>query len=113
MSAQSQVTEPVVVCPKCQNVIPLTKALTGPIESQVARRLQAQFQTRERDILESHRQQLADVQKKAATKARSEQAVEIAALREQLSDQSESIAQYQRTELELRKRARDLEAKEK
>jgi hypothetical protein len=113
MSAQSQVTEPVVVCPKCQNVIPLTKALTGPIESQVARRLEAQYQAREREILDGFKQQLATEQKKAASKARSDQAVEVAAMKEQLAEQAERIAQHERVELQLRKRTRDLEAKEK
>ncbi len=113
MGTQSQVAEPVVVCPKCKEVIALTKALTGPIELMVARRLEAQYQAREREMLDGFKQQLATEKQMAASKALSGQAVEIAAMKEQLAEQADRIAEHQRAELEFRKQTRDLEAKQK
>ena len=112
METQNHTTEPVVTCPECGHRFPLSKALVGPIEAQVAQRLEAKYEQRERQRADETQRQVADVAARAALKAKAEQATETAALRQEVTEQREAIAKLQTQELEQRKRARDVEARE-
>ena len=59
MHKQIQVAEPVVSCPECGHQFPLSKALAAPIEAQVAQRLEAKFEERERLRKEEVEQRVA------------------------------------------------------
>ncbi len=113
MSAEAQAAEQLVSCPKCGNQFALSKVLTGPIEAQVARRLEAEHQLRERERVEEFRRRLAAAAAKAAEKARADNAAEVAMMKEQLAEQGQRVTQLQEAELTLRKRAWQLEEKAK
>jgi hypothetical protein len=113
MNTPSQVAEPVVVCPKCKQQFPLSKALTGPIEAQVAQRLQAEYDKRERQREQELERRVTEAAAQEAKKAKAQQATELKALRDQVTEQNDAIAKLQAEEVTQRKRARDLEAREK
>jgi hypothetical protein len=113
MNMSSQVAEPVVVCPKCKQQFPLSKALTGPIEAQVAQRLQGEYDKRERQREQDVERRVAEAAAQEAKKAKAQQATEVKALRDQVTEQNEAIAKLQAEEVAQRKRARDIEAREK
>ncbi len=113
MSTQSQATEPVVKCPKCGNQLPLSTALTAPIEAEVTARLAAQYAERERLLQKDLEQRVLQAAAQAAEKAQSDQRVEVATLRAQVVEQQQSITRMEDSELSLRKRTRELETREK
>lgn len=113
METQNHTTEPVVTCPECGHRFPLSQALVGPIEAQVAQRLEAKYEQRERQRAEETQRHVAQAAALAAQKAKADQATETAALRQEVAEQRDAIAKLQAQELEQRKRARDVEAREK
>lgn len=108
----TQAVEPVVACPKCQYRFPLSRALTGPIEAQVAQRLQAEYEERDRRREEEVRRRVVEAAARATEKAKTNQDVELKALREQVTEQHAAIAKLQDAELAHRKRARELQERE-
>jgi len=113
MSAQPQDPGPVVACPGCGHRFPLTQVLVGPIEAKVARRLEAEYETRARQREQEEGRRIADAVAQATKKALAGQAVEVKSLREQVAEQQQALAATQEAELALRKRTRELEAREK
>ncbi len=113
MNTQSNAAEPVVTCPECGHGFALSKALVGPIEAQVVQRLEAKYQQRERQRDEEVQRQITEATARAAERAKAEQAQETTALRQEVTEQRAAIATLQAQELEQRKRARELEAREK
>ena len=109
-------TEQSVACPSCGKKIPLTRALRAEIETSVreqyaetlAKReceLRAQFEEQLRhDLDRAHRDAAAMAEKKSGQ--------ELAALREQLTDQAKELAEARALELAIRKRERDLERRQ-
>jgi hypothetical protein len=113
MITPSQAAEPVVVCPKCNHQFPLSKALTGPIEAQVVQRLQGEYDKRERQREQEVERRVTEATAQETKKAKALQATELKSLRDQVTEQNEAIAKLQAEEVTQRKRARDLEAREK
>jgi hypothetical protein len=113
MNNKSHTTEPVVTCPECGHRFPLSKALVGPIEAQVAQRLEAKYELRERQRDDEAQRRIAEATARAAQKAKAEQATETTTLRQEVTEQREAIARLQAQELEQRKRTRELEGREK
>lgn len=107
------VAEPIVACPRCKHRFPLSKALTGPIEAQVAQRLQSEYEKRERQHEEEVQRRVSEAAARAVEKAKIDQAVELKALREQVTEQRAAISKLQNEELAQRKRARQIEEREK
>jgi hypothetical protein len=112
MSTQLHVQDPVVVCPECKHPFPLTKALTGPIEAQVAQRLEAEYRRRDSQREVELRQRVEKAAAQSAAKANAERESEVGDLRQQVAEQKDQLARHQQEELALRKRARGLEARE-
>jgi hypothetical protein len=112
MSAQLQVQEPVVVCPECGHPFPLTRALTGPIEAQVAQRLEAEYRRRDGEREVELRQRVEKAAAQASAKANADREAELADLRHQVAEQQEKLQRHQQEELALRKRTRELQARE-
>src|SRR5437667_40554 len=109
---ESNATEPTVTCPECGHRFPLSKALVGPIEAQVSQRLEVEYEQRARGREKELEQRLAEAVVQATKKAKTDQAVEVKALREQVAEQQQAITTLQEAELALRKRTREVEARE-
>ena len=112
MNAQLQVEDPVVICPECGHPFPVTTALTGPIEAQIAQRLEDEYRRRDHEREGGFHRRVTAATAEAVAKASSAGQAELAELRQQVAEQGEAIRQHQQEELALRKRARDLEARE-
>jgi hypothetical protein len=101
-----------IACPSCGKKIPLTRALRAEIESSVREQYEASLERRERELRDAFQAELkadlARVQKEAVLAAERKSALEMAAIKEQLSEQSAALEEARRTELEVRKREREL-----
>lgn len=102
-----------MACPKCGHQFPLNEVLVGPIEAQVAQRLEAEYEKRARRSEKEVERRIADAITRATKKALADQSVEVQALREQVAEQHQAITAMQEAELALRKRTREVEAREK
>jgi len=94
-----------ITCPECGNKIPLTRALRADIE----RSLKQQF---EQDLAARERELRASVEAEAAAKVERRLAQELAALQDQVSEQSRALDAARAQELALRKREREVERKQ-
>lgn len=102
-----------IVCPHCKKKILLSKALTGQIEEKLRKDFEADATKREREIEDGYNQKLAAAKRQAEKKAKDSLAVELAALQQQVSEKDEKLGKARQQELDLRKRQRELEDKEK
>jgi hypothetical protein len=102
-----------ISCPSCGKKIPLTRALRAEIESSVKEQYEASLEKRERELRSQFEEQLkedlARVQRDAVKAAEKKAGQELAALREQLNDQSRELDEARKLELAIRKRERELE----
>jgi hypothetical protein len=102
-----------ISCPSCGKKIPLTRALRAEIETAVKEQYAETLEQRERELgLQFDRQlqqALAHAQHEAASSAKKQFAHELAALKEQLNEQSRELDQARRLELAVRKREREVE----
>lgn len=83
-----------IVCPQCGTEFPLSEAITKQIRQEV----QDDFQEK----IEAER-------KRAERKAQDAAAVELADLREQLTEKDDALKHLQQQELDLRKREREMQ----
>jgi hypothetical protein len=130
--------ESTIECPKCHHTFSVTDALSADIEEKISRKYKKAAQVKEAEIekiqegLEKEKQAIAkkqadldklvedklNIQKSALEKKlkeelQSKSKVEIEDLRAHNLEQSKQIEESQRVELELRKKSRALEEKEK
>lgn len=101
-----------ITCPACGKKIPLTRALRADIEDSVRQQFEEDLAAREcqlRAELEAEREHAAI---EATAKAERKLAQDLAALQEQVSEQSRALDEARAQELALRKRERDLERKQ-
>ena len=87
-----------IACPSCGKKIPLTRALRAEIEASVKEEYEKQLG-----------EELQRVRKEAAREAEKKASQELAALKDQIGDQSRELDAARRTELAIRKRDRELE----
>ena len=87
-----------IACPSCGKKIPLTRALRTEIEASV-----------KEDDEKQLGEELQRARKEAARDAEKKASQELAALKDQIGDQSRELDAARRTELGLRKRERELE----
>ena len=125
-----------IKCPKCGTQIPLTEALTGPIEQSIkskyeaeaaekakeldkeklilkqkAKELEAKGQTIEEQVaeqLKTERKEIAEAERK---KILAEQSEQTKALQEELEEKNQKISEANKKELEFLKKQRELEEK--
>jgi len=95
-------SEQIISCPKCGEKIKLTDAITHPIEEGLRR----EFDER---LIEARAQQ----EKRAKKHAEESVTVELKDLRAQLNERSQQLDTARNQELDLRKRQRELEEREK
>ena len=101
-----------IACPSCGKKIPLTRALRAEIESSVREQYAQSLEKREGELRAAFDIELkaeqARVRKEAAVAAEREMAREMAAIKEQLAEQSAQLKEARRMELEIRRREREL-----
>jgi hypothetical protein len=95
-------TETPIVCPKCGHAFVLSEAITAQIRSEVEAQLKAEAKKRTEAAVSA-----------AERRAREEAEAEMTLLREQLAEQQKKTREAQQAELELRKRARALEERQR
>ncbi len=102
-----------ITCPSCGKKIPLTRALRADIEASLKAEFEQTLEHRERTLQRDFARRLdaevERVQKDAARQAEQKQAHQLAALSEQLKDQTKELEDARRLELALRRRERELE----
>jgi hypothetical protein len=98
-----------ISCPSCGKKVPLTRALRAEIETV----LKAEFGARERELRDHYERQLeaerTRVEHDAAQRAEKKLAYQLAALEDQLREQTAALDEARRVELALRKRELALE----
>jgi hypothetical protein len=102
-----------IVCPHCKKKILLSKALTGQIEEKLRKDFAAEATKREREMENGYNQKLAAAKRQAEKKAKDSLAVDLAELRQQVSEKDDQLEKARRQELDLRKRQHELEDREK
>jgi len=107
--------EQAISCPSCGRKIPLTRALRAEIEESIRQRFDETLRERERELGEKYEHRLEEdlqrAEKDAARKAEKKVAQDLAALRDQVKDQTKELEEARRHELSMRKRERELERK--
>jgi hypothetical protein len=102
-----------ITCTGCGKTIPLTRALRADIEESLRRQFEQDLIARERELRERFERTLtADLeraQKDASERAERKVAHDLAALHDQVREQSRVLAEARQQELALRKRQRELE----
>ena len=127
-----------IICPHCENEIPLTDLLTHQISESLRKEMESGLRQKERALAEKNekfkakeealRKQAADVdqlvesqldeklkaiQAAAKVKAAKDSETELKILREELEEKSKKLSSSQETEAKLRKQSRELEEREK
>ena len=98
-----------IACPSCGTAIPLTRALRAEIEASVKREFDEQMASRERELRESFDASIERAKADAARDANRRLARDVAALQEQVKEQSRALEDARAQELALRRRERELE----
>jgi len=127
-----------IICPHCENEIPLTDLLTHQISESLRKEMESGLRQKEKTLAEKNekfkakeealRKQAADVdqlvesqleeklkavQAAANVKAAKDSETELKILREELEEKSKKLSSSQETEAKLRKQSRELEEREK
>lgn len=105
--------EQYITCPHCNKEILLSQALTKQIEESLRKSFENELQTREEELESNFQEQLARERRKAEKSIKDSIAVELASLRQQVSEKDVALENARVQELELRKRQREIEDKEK
>lgn len=98
-----------IACPSCGKKIPLTRTLRAEIEASLKQQFEDELAACERQFEARLEADVERAQKDAARKAERRLAQDVAALKDQLKEQSRELDDARRHELALRKRERDLE----
>ena len=95
-----------ITCPKCGTIIKLSEAISQDIEIAIKSKYEKEIEGR---IKEERKK----IEEKAREEAQETQKIELADLKGQIKTKSERLEKAEQQELELRKRQRELEDKEK
>jgi hypothetical protein len=101
-----------ITCSACGNKIPVTQALRADIEDSLKRQFAQDLAAREGALRAELEAELVRAQREAAEHADRKLAQDLAALEEQLTEQTRELDEARRHELALRKRERELERKQ-
>jgi hypothetical protein len=120
-----------IKCPKCGEIIPVSEALYHQIEERTREEFETEITEQKKSLiakeaeLKQREQSLesqvaarvqesqAGIKKESEKKAREELAVELEALKQQADEKGALLKKSQEAELELRKKTRELEEREK
>jgi len=128
----------IIICPHCENEIPLTEVLTHQIADSLKKEMEKDIRKQE-DQLAKRKDELSakeaflkksesdlddkvqkllqdkeiDLKAKATKQARSDAEAMVKALQEELDEKAKKLSESQQTELALRKKTREIEEREK
>lgn len=102
-----------IMCPKCGNQIELTEAITHQFEEALRRDFDRALQAKDKEFDERLAEESAQLEKQAKERAEESVTVELKDLRAQLDERSQQLDAARKQELDLRKRQRELEEREK
>lgn len=105
--------EQFITCPKCNERIKLTDAIKHPIEEALRREFEVQGKRREKEFDERLVNERAQLELKARKQAEESVTVELRDLKSQLDERSRLLDTARQQELDLRKRQRELEERER
>jgi len=117
-------SEVTIQCPKCGKTIPLSEAVSRQVEeraradleeeeNRLRKEFERQLSAKEHEYQAKLAEQRAELEKRAARQAKDAVAVEVKDLEERVREQERAIEGARKQELALRKRARELEDKER
>ncbi len=117
-------TDQSIVCPHCGKKIPLSEALTHPIEEKLRKELESEIKKKERDhetaieaLKKAHEQKMAAeraaIEKTAKKHAEESVALDFKDVKAQLEEKTKSLEDAQKHELALLKQKRELEERER
>jgi len=98
-------TQETIKCPKCGELIKLSEAISHDIEIAIKTKY-------EKEIEERLKEEKSQIELKVKKEARESVGLELADLKEQLTEKNKKLEEIQRQELDLRKRERQLGEKE-
>jgi len=126
-----------IKCPQCNYEIPVTEVLTRQIRESLKSELESDIQKREQSLVKKNAEivekekllkeseasieekvekllseKAKDIETAAKKKALSDSELELKTLKEELDEKSKKLSDAQKTELELRKKTRELKEKE-
>lgn len=101
-----------ITCSACGNKILLTQAIRADIEKSVRQQFEETLAARERELRESLEADIRRAEQEAAERAQRKLGQDLAALKDQLTEQSRELDDARKQELALRKRERELERKQ-
>ena len=128
----------IIICPHCENEIPLTEVLTHQIADSLKKEMEKDIRKQE-DQLAKRKDELSaketflkksesnlddkvqklledkesELKSRAKKHAIAESAAEMKALQEELDEKAKKLSESQKTELDLRKKTREIEEREK
>ncbi|MDD5270451.1 MAG: DUF2130 domain-containing protein [Candidatus Omnitrophica bacterium] len=102
-----------IKCPKCEELIPLSDALSRDIEERARQKYEMQLSEKETEYQNRLNKQREELREKLKKQAEEAVGTEIADLKIQAEDSKRKLKQAQENELALRKKQRELEEKEK
>ena len=127
-----------IICPHCENEIPLTDLLTHQISESLKKEMESDLRQKEKALVEKNEkfkakeealrkqalevdqlvesqleEKLKAIQATAKAKATKDSEAELKILREELVEKSKKLSSSQETEAKLRKQSRELEEREK
>ena len=102
-----------IICPNCRTSIPLSRALAGQVDEQVRAQVTAEMLKRGKELDQEFADKLAEERKAAAELAIEKFKIEKDDLTAQVAEKAEQLEQARMGELELRKRQREMEEKQK
>lgn len=116
--------EQTIVCPNCGKHIPVSKALTHQIETELRETFEAEAEKREREAQKrekaaqaSFERRLADeksrLEKQARKAAEAEISAEMTELQKQLSEKNKQVSEVQKQQAEVQKLQNQLAARER
>jgi hypothetical protein len=102
-----------IVCPNCKTSIPLSKALASQVDDQVQQQLAIAMGRREKELADEYGKKLEAERTAAAEKAMDRSRLEKEDLAAQVAEMEDKLDKARKSELELRKRQRVMEEKQK
>ena len=101
-----------ITCSACGNKIPLTQAIRAELEDSLRVQFENALAARERELREALQEDVRRAQEEAAARAERRVEHDLAALKEQLLEQTRELDDARKQELALRKRERELQRKQ-
>jgi hypothetical protein len=106
-------SEQTISCPKCGEKIKLTDAITQPIEEALRREFERALKSKEKEFNERLSDERTQLEKKVRKQAEESVTVELRDLKAQLDERSHQLDAARKEELDLRRRQRELQEREK